>query len=124
MSTATSIEWTETTWNPTTGCHRISTGCNHCYALTLAKRLKAVGQANYQTDGDPRPPGLGSASPCTPRRCWSRWVGASQGRVRRQHGRLLPAMVDGQVLDGGRTHGLLTPRWAFLVVRLTTNDML
>jgi hypothetical protein len=36
---ATSIEWTETTWNPTTGCDRISPGCDHCYALTLAQRL-------------------------------------------------------------------------------------
>ncbi len=59
MSTATSIEWTETTWNPTTGCDRISPGCDHCYALTLAKRLKAMGQAKYQTDGDPRTSGPG-----------------------------------------------------------------
>jgi protein gp37 len=59
MSTATSIEWTETTWNPTTGCDRISPGCDHCYALTLAKRLKAMGQARYQTDGDPRTSGPG-----------------------------------------------------------------
>ena len=43
MSTATSIEWTETTWNPTTGCDRISPGCDNCYALTLAGRLKATG---------------------------------------------------------------------------------
>lgn len=59
MSTATSIEWTETTWNPTSGCDRISPGCDHCYALTLAKRLKAMGQAKYQTDGDPRTSGPG-----------------------------------------------------------------
>jgi protein gp37 len=59
MSTATSIEWTETTWNPTTGCDRISPGCDHCYALTLTKRLKAMGQAKYQTDGDPRTSGPG-----------------------------------------------------------------
>src|SRR6266516_3392764 len=59
MSTTTSIEWTETTWNPTTGCDRISPGCDHCYALTLAKRLKAMGQAKYQTDGDPRTSGPG-----------------------------------------------------------------
>src|SRR6266542_2945968 len=59
MSTATSIEWTEVTWNPTTGCDRISPGCDHCYALTLAKRLKAMGQAKYQTDGDPRTSGPG-----------------------------------------------------------------
>lgn len=53
------IEWTEATWNPTTGCDRISRGCDHCYALTLAKRLKAMGNAKYQTDGDPRTSGPG-----------------------------------------------------------------
>lgn len=62
MSTA--IEWTEETWNPTTGCDRISAGCDHCYALTLAKRLKGMGSAKYQTDGDPRTsgPGFGVAT--------------------------------------------------------------
>jgi protein gp37 len=59
VSTATSIEWTETTWNPTSGCDRISPGCDRCYALTLAKRLKAMGQPKYQTDGDPRTSGPG-----------------------------------------------------------------
>jgi protein gp37 len=59
MSTASKIEWTETTWNPTTGCDRISPGCDHCYALILAKRLKAMGQAKYQKDGDPRTSGPG-----------------------------------------------------------------
>lgn len=59
MSTVTRIEWTETTWNPTTGCDRISPGCDHCYALTLAGRLKAMGQAKYQHDGDPRTSGPG-----------------------------------------------------------------
>jgi protein gp37 len=53
------IEWTEVTWNPTTGCDRTSPGCDHCYALTLAKRLKAMGQEKYQTDGDPRTSGPG-----------------------------------------------------------------
>lgn len=64
MSTRSSIEWTETTWNPTTGCDRVSAGCDHCYALTLAKRLKAMGSAKYQTDGDPRTsgPGFGVAA--------------------------------------------------------------
>lgn len=56
---ATSIEWTEETWNPTTGCDRISPGCDNCYALTLAKRLKAMGQPKYQRDGDPRTSGPG-----------------------------------------------------------------
>ncbi|TMR91491.1 phage Gp37/Gp68 family protein [Nonomuraea basaltis] len=59
MSSATSIEWTEVTWNPTTGCDQISPGCDNCYALTLAKRLKAMGQAKYQRDGDPRTSGPG-----------------------------------------------------------------
>lgn len=54
-----SIEWTEVTWNPTTGCDRTSPGCDHCYALTLAKRLKAMGQEKYQRDGDPRTSGPG-----------------------------------------------------------------
>ena len=59
MATQTAIEWTETTWNPTTGCDRISAGCDHCYALTLARRLKAMGVAKYQNDGDFRTSGPG-----------------------------------------------------------------
>ena len=61
MSSRSRIEWTETTWNPTTGCDRISAGCDHCYALTLARRLKAMGSAKYQADGDPRTSGPGFA---------------------------------------------------------------
>lgn len=41
------IEWTESTWNPVTGCNKISPGCKHCYAERMAKRLKAMGQPNY-----------------------------------------------------------------------------
>ena len=59
MADKSSIEWTGSTWNPTTGCDRISAGCDNCYALTLAKRLKAMGNAKYQTDGDPRTSGPG-----------------------------------------------------------------
>jgi protein gp37 len=59
MADHSSIEWTEATWNPTTGCDRISVGCDNCYALSLAKRLKAMGNAKYQTDGDPRTSGPG-----------------------------------------------------------------
>ena len=59
MSDKSAIEWTEATWNPTTGCDRISAGCDNCYALTLSKRLKAMGVAKYQTDGDPRTSGPG-----------------------------------------------------------------
>ena len=59
MADGTGIEWTEATWNPTTGCDRVSAGCDHCYALTLAKRLKAMGAAKYQIDGDPPTSGPG-----------------------------------------------------------------
>lgn len=53
------IEWTDTTWNPTTGCDRVSAGCDHCYALTMAGRLKGMDSAKYQRDGDPRTSGPG-----------------------------------------------------------------
>ncbi len=47
MGQKSSIEWTESTWNPLTGCTKISPGCKHCYAERMAWRLKAMGQANY-----------------------------------------------------------------------------
>jgi len=47
MAINSNIEWTESTWNPVTGCTKISTGCLHCYAETMSKRLKAMGQPNY-----------------------------------------------------------------------------
>lgn len=47
MAVGSSIEWTEATWNPVTGCSKVSEGCRHCYAETMAKRLKAMGQSNY-----------------------------------------------------------------------------
>ncbi|MFI1621830.1 DUF5131 family protein [Streptomyces lydicus] len=59
MSDRSGIEWTEATWNPTTGCDRVSPGCDNCYALALAKRLKAMGSEKYQADGDPRTSGPG-----------------------------------------------------------------
>ena len=59
MADRTGIEWTETTWNPTTGCDQVSVGCDNCYALTLAKRLKAMGNPKYQNDGDPKSSGSG-----------------------------------------------------------------
>lgn len=43
-----SIEWTEMTWNPTTGCDKISAGCKFCYAEVMAKRLQAMGQEKYK----------------------------------------------------------------------------
>lgn len=65
----TSIEWATKVWNPSTGCDKVSPGCGlprfdgdatgGCYALDMAKRLKAMGQAKYQTDGDPRTSGPG-----------------------------------------------------------------
>lgn len=59
MADRSSIEWTSATWNPTTGCDRVSSGCDNCYALTLASRLKAMGADKYQRDGDPRTSGPG-----------------------------------------------------------------
>jgi protein gp37 len=46
--TRSSIEWTESTWNPVTGCDKISPGCKHCYAEAMARRLQAMGQPNYR----------------------------------------------------------------------------
>lgn len=59
MGDRSAIEWTEATWNPTTGCDRTSPGCDNCYAMTLSKRLRAMGQPKYQNDGDPRTSGPG-----------------------------------------------------------------
>lgn len=70
MGTST-IEWTDLTWNPVTGCDKVSDGCTNCYALRLARRLKAMEagriaqglltaeQAKYQADGDPKTSGPG-----------------------------------------------------------------
>ena len=65
----TGIQWTDETWNPTTGCDKVSPGCGlprfdgddtgGCYAMAMAKRLKAMGQAKYQKDGDPKTSGPG-----------------------------------------------------------------
>jgi len=59
VATTSAIEWTEVTWNPVTGCDRVAAGCDNCYALALSKRLKAMGVAKYQNDGDPRTSGPG-----------------------------------------------------------------
>ena len=56
---SSSIEWTDETWNPVTGCDRTSPGCDNCYALTLAGRLKGMRQPKYQRDGNPRTSGPG-----------------------------------------------------------------
>ena len=48
MAQGSTIEWTEATWNPVTGCTKISPGCTHCYAERMAKRLQAMGQPRYR----------------------------------------------------------------------------
>jgi protein gp37 len=48
MTTQSTIEWTEQTWNPTTGCTKVSPGCKHCYAEVMARRLHAMGAAGYE----------------------------------------------------------------------------
>jgi protein gp37 len=48
MSFNSAIEWTESTWNPMTGCTKVSLGCKNCYAERMAKRLQAMGQPNYK----------------------------------------------------------------------------
>lgn len=50
MANTSSIEWTEATWNPTTGCSKISSGCKNCYAEKLSKRLKAMGVKKYKNN--------------------------------------------------------------------------
>ena len=48
MTTKSSIEWTEITWNPVTGCTKVSQGCKNCYAERMAKRLKGIGVSQYR----------------------------------------------------------------------------
>ena len=48
MVKKSAIEWTDMTWNPVTGCNRVSAGCKHCYAATMAKRLEAMGSPRYK----------------------------------------------------------------------------
>lgn len=48
MAQGSDIEWTESTWNPVTGCTKVSPGCKHCYAERMAERLHAMGQPNYR----------------------------------------------------------------------------
>lgn len=48
MTTSSRIEWTEQTWNPIVGCTKVSAGCKHCYAETMAKRLQAMGTPGYE----------------------------------------------------------------------------
>jgi protein gp37 len=48
MAQLSSIEWTDATWNPVTGCTKVSPGCKHCYAERMARRLKSMGQPRYR----------------------------------------------------------------------------
>ncbi len=48
MALGSAIEWTEATWNPVTGCDKVSPGCKHCYAERMAERLQLMGQRNYR----------------------------------------------------------------------------
>ena len=48
MAELSKIEWTDSTWNPVTGCSKVSAGCKHCYAERLAGRLQAMGNPRYQ----------------------------------------------------------------------------
>lgn len=53
MATKSSIEWTEMTWNPVTGCTKISQGCKNCYANRMALRLQAMGAPRYKSGFKP-----------------------------------------------------------------------
>lgn len=50
MATQSTIEWTEQTWNPTTGCTKVSPGCKHCYAEVMARRLHAMAAPGYENE--------------------------------------------------------------------------
>src|SRR5215213_1308523 len=54
MSNQSTIEWTDATWNPVTGCTQVSPGCDHCYALTFAERFRGVPQHPYEQGFDLR----------------------------------------------------------------------
>lgn len=53
MAGVSTIEWTEVTWNPVTGCRKVSQGCKHCYAERMAGRLQAMGSARYAAGFEP-----------------------------------------------------------------------
>lgn len=52
MATVSAIEWTEETWNPVTGCTKVSSGCDNCYAEVMARRLQAMGVPGYENGFD------------------------------------------------------------------------
>ena len=53
MAMGSKIEWTEATWNPVTGCRKVSPGCKHCYAERMSKRLRAMGVRQYRNAFEP-----------------------------------------------------------------------
>lgn len=53
MGENSAIEWTDATWNPVVGCSIISPGCHHCYAATMARRLRAMAMADLAAGRDP-----------------------------------------------------------------------
>ena len=70
MAQSSSIEWTEATWNPVTGCTKISPGCRNCYAERMAKRLKAMGRLGI---------GMNSGSRYSPTWSKRRFAGENRG---------------------------------------------
>jgi len=60
---ATSIEWTDQTWNPVVGCTPVSPGCLNCYAATMARRLEAMGRPDVVRARGREPRGPGRAGP-------------------------------------------------------------
>ena len=50
MANNSTIEWTEATWNPVTGCTKIGPGCQNCYAERMSRRLHAMGNYNYRNE--------------------------------------------------------------------------
>ena len=92
MADGSRIEWTEATWNPTTGCDR-SPRVRQLLRATLAKRLKAMGNPKYQADGDSRTSGPGFASTGHPRHGRPETLVVATRDLREQHVRLFHARV-------------------------------
>ena len=82
MSEQTGIEWTDSTWNPVTGCTKISPGCKYCYADRLAPRLKAMGNRRYVNGFEITPPPRPGRTP--------KAVEETKENIRQFHERLVP----------------------------------
>ena len=127
MGDRTAIEWTQATWNPVTGCDRTSPGCDHCYALRLAARLKAMGQPHYQRDGNPATsgPGFGVGDLPPSRVRLASYLAPTKARVRQLDERPVPSRRTGGVHTGslyrhgrGPTAHLPSPDKAFATAAL------